>query len=167
MATRTTVEKELNLDEKVTVKNIANWSVGFSRRTDGNGDVIVAPNGQVRLTRNEIIAQVQSNNPLFSGIDGIGSHATLFIDDAATRKELDFDDPETQRKQLVFTESLVRDVFSIKSQQAFEQSFSETFITRAEKYAVIQAIKKLQINDYLKIRFAEKSTGYSIEYTEN
>ena len=32
MATK--VVEELNLEEKVTVKNIANWTVGFRRKTE-------------------------------------------------------------------------------------------------------------------------------------
>ena len=161
MATK--VVEELNLEEKVTVKNIANWAVGFRRKTEMEGDISIAPNGQVRLSRNEIIAQVQTDNKLFSGTDGMGSHATLFIDDEATRKELDFDSEDGKRKQLVFSDELVKNVFAIKSQSAFEKNFQETFFTRAEKYAVIQAIKRLKINDYSKIRFAEKYTEYSVD----
>ena len=156
MATK--VVEELNLEEKVTVKNIANWTVGFRRKTEMEGDISIAPNGQVRLSRNEIIA-----NKLFSGTDGRGSHATLLIDDEATRKELDFDSEDGKSKQLVFSDELVKNVFAIKSQSAFEKTFRETFFTRAEKYAVIQAIKRLKINDYSRIRFAEKYTEYSVD----
>lgn len=161
MATK--VVEELNLEEKVTVKNIANWTVGFRRKTEMEGDISIAPNGQVRLSRNEIIAQVQTDNKLFSGTDGRGSHATLLIDDEATRKELDFDSEDGKSKQLVFSDELVKNVFAIKSQSAFENTFRETFFTRAEKYAVIQAIKRLKINDYSRIRFAEKYTEYSVD----
>lgn len=162
MATTKVVE-EFNLDAKVTVKNIANWTVGFVRLTDGNGDISIAPNGQIRLTRNEIISQVQSGNKLLAGIDGMGSHATLFIDDTPTRVELDFDSEDGKKKQLCFNDELVSKVFSLKTQAAFEKSFVESFVTRAEKYAVIQSIKKLKINDHSKITFAEKYTGYSVE----
>ena len=111
MATK--VVEELNLEEKVTVKNIANWTVGFRRKTEMEGDISIAPNGQVRLSRNEIIAQVQTDNKLFSGTDGRGSHATLLIDDEATRKELDFDSEDGKSKQLVFSDELVKNVFAV------------------------------------------------------
>ena len=71
--------KELNLEEKVTVKNIAGWTVGF-KRIESQGDVTIPKEGTVRLTRSEIIAQTQSGNRLFNGTDDRGSHATLYID---------------------------------------------------------------------------------------
>lgn len=152
------VIKELNLDEKVTVKNIAGWNVGFARRADGYGDVLLAPNGSLRLSRNEIIAQVQSGNKLFTGIDGIGTHATIYINDAATRREVGFDTDEAS--QVVFCNLDIKKLFSIKNKAEFESKFAEAIYTRAEKYAVMEAMKKENINDYAKIRFAESHTGY-------
>ena len=155
MATTKVVE-EFNLDAKVTVKNIANWAVGFVRLTDGNGDISIAPNGQIRLTRNEIISQVQSGNKLLVGIDGMGSHATLFIDDAPTRVELDFDSEDGKKKQLCFNDELVSKVFSLKTQAAFEKSF-EGYQKLAKKYPELiypidgsKSIKEVT-NDVMKI----------------
>ena len=56
---------ELNMDQKVTVRNIAGWPVGF-RRIETQGDVMIPKEGTVRLSRSEIIAQIQSGNRLFS-----------------------------------------------------------------------------------------------------
>ena len=47
--------EELNLEKKVTIKNIAGWEVGF-KRIEGDGDVTLPPNGTSRLSRSEIIA---------------------------------------------------------------------------------------------------------------
>ena len=52
--------KELNLEQKVTVRSIAGWTTGFARRADGIGDITIAPNGSIRLSRNEIIPQTLS-----------------------------------------------------------------------------------------------------------
>lgn len=153
--------KELNLEQKVTVKNIAGWVVGFSRKVDMFGDVVVPPNGSIRLSRNEIIAQVQSGNKLFAGTDGKGSHATLFIDDKLTREEVEFDTSETS--QIIFSENVIKTLFNIKTQKKFEEEFVVAIKTRAEKYAAMSTIKKLSLNDYSKIRFAEKYTGYKLE----
>lgn len=152
---------ELNLDAKVTVKNIADWNVGFARKADGYGDVNIAPNGSIRLSRNEIIAQVQNGNKLFCGTDGNGSHATLYVDDAPTRLELGFD--EANRKQQVFANVNIKNLFAIKSQKEFEASFCNAIYTRAEKYAIISAMKKAGVNDYSKIRFVEQYTGYKYQ----
>lgn len=155
------IQEELNLDVKVTVKSIAPWNVGFARKADGYGDVNIAPHGNVRLSRNEIISQVQNGNKLFAGTDGIGSHATLYIDDAPTRKELGFDDDE--RKQLSFFNVNVKKLFAIKNQDDFEEQFKEQIYTRSEKFAIIESMKKENVNDYSKIRFVEQYTGISYQ----
>lgn len=158
----TNVNEELNLDQKVTVKNIAGWGVGFAR-IDGIGDVTITAEGSTRLSRNEIISQVQNGNRLFTGTDGNGSHATLYIDDAPTRKEIGFDSEDGKDKQVVFNDAAITKVFALKTQSTFEKNLAEIIQTRAEKYAVIQAIKRLKINDYSKIRFVEDYTGFKVQ----
>lgn len=161
MAEKKVTEEPLNLEQKVTVRSIAGWSVGFSR-IDGIGDIAIPPEGRIKLTRSEIIAQTQTDNKLFAGIDGMGSHATLYIDDVATRKELEFESADGKRKQVVLTEDVMKNLFNIKNQSSFETQFAEAVQTRAEKYAAMQIIKKLGLNDYSKIIFAVKHTGYDI-----
>lgn len=155
-AAKNTEPHELNLETKVTLRSIADWNTGFSRKSDGVGDVMIAPKGTVRLSRNEIISQVQSGNKLISGIDGLGNHATLIIEDEDTRKEVGFEN------QIAFSDDLVKKVFDIDKQEAFEEEFQKAFVTRAEKFAVMEAIDRLGINNYKKIRFAESYTGISI-----
>lgn len=156
------VQEELDLEKKVTVKNIAGWNVGFARRVDGIGDVTIAPNGSIKLSRNEIIAQIQNGNKLFSGIDGHGSHATLYIDDAPTRLEVEFDTDGTPQNVLAHVS--IKTLFSGKlSQVEFENKFREAVHTRAEKYAIMEQMRKAGINEYTKIRFAEQYTGYKFQ----
>lgn len=152
---------ELNLEQKVTVKNIAGWKVGFSR-IEGIGDIAITAEGNARLSRGEVISQVQNGNRLFTGVDGNGSHATLFIDDAPTRIEVGFDSEDGKIKQTVFNDEVISKIFAIKTQSAFEKNLREAIKTRAEKYAVIQAIKRLKFNDYSKIRFIEEYTGFKV-----
>ena len=159
--TEVKTDEELNLDQKVTVKSIAGWPTSFIRR-DGIGDIEIAPNGSTRLSRNEIISQVQNSNKLFNGIDGKGSHATLYIDDAPTRKEVDFDSVDGERKQVMLNDETVKKLFSLKTQATFEKNLKEVVKTRAEKYAIIQTIRRLGINDYKKILFTEKHTGFKV-----
>lgn len=153
--------KELNLEEKVTVKNIAGWTVGF-KRIESQGDVTIPKEGTVRLTRSEIIAQTQSGNRLFNGADDRGSHATLYIDDEPTRLEVEFDSIEEKRTQSVLTPELVKKLFDYKTVKSFEDKLKTYVVTRAEKYAIIQIIKKLKLNDFEKIRIVENYTGYKI-----
>ena len=165
----TTVEIEtvdnsepLNLDTKITIRNIAPWGTGF-RRFDMPADVDIVGNGSVRISRGEVMSQVQAGKRLFTGTDGMGSHACLFIDDRPTRVELGFEEADGSRKQLVFSDDLVKEVFSIKNNKQFEEKFKECFITRAEHKAVISAIKKLGLNDFDKIRFVENYTNYKVQ----
>lgn len=152
-------DEELNLDAKVTIRNLAGWKVTFARLHDGFGDVVIAENGQQRLTRNEVQAQINSGNKLFVGTDGNGSHATLYIEDAPTRKMVGFED--TDRPQFVFTDDTVKKMFRM-SDADFEKNLPVFITTRAEKYALIEAIKRLGFNDYRKIVIASDYTGYKI-----
>ena len=149
----------LNLDEKVTVRNLANWDVGFTRKHDGTGDITIVAGGQQRLSRNEIQAQVNNQNKLFSGTDGVGSHASVYIEDEATRYLLGFEDES--HKQLVFSDELVKELFDMKFEN-YKSALPEYISTRAEKYAFKEAINRLGLNDYRKIMFASEYTGYKI-----
>lgn len=152
-------KKPLDLDEKVTVKSISVNQVDFPRKADGvGGSVTIMPMGKVRLSRNEIIAQINDNNNLLAGVDRKGSHATLYIDDAPTRIELGFESEDGTVKQAIFSDELLQDLFAIKNQEDFENAFKKAIVTRAEKSAVMPAIQRLGLNDYYKIRFAEKYT---------
>lgn len=162
MAKATTTEntkKELNLDAKVTVRSISTWPIGFPRRSDGNGTtsgVSFQPLGIARLSRNEIIAQVQSGNVLFTGTDGQGNHASLIIEDAPTRVEIGFESDDGTEKQFVLTAERIKEIFDIRNQQEFERRIQECIVTRDEKEYVIHLIRELNLNDYSKIRYIEK-----------
>lgn len=153
------LEETINLDAKVTIKNLAGWDVGFARLQDGVGDVKIVANGQQRLSRNEIAAQINNGNKLFVGTDGMGSHATLYIADAETRKWVEFENKK--RKQMVFTDSVAKDLFKM-SQADFEENLPKYILTRAEKYAFMEAIKRLNLNDHSKIVYSSKYTGFNI-----
>lgn len=160
--TTANTKEELNLDTKVTVRNIAGWIVGFARRDGYGGDISIVPNGSVRLSRGEIIAQVQSGNRLFTGTDGKGSHATLFIEDAPTRIEVEFESEDGKIKQDIFSDEKIKALFA-ENLIKFKTDFKAAICTRAEKYAVIETIKRLKINDFDKIRFVEEYTGYKMQ----
>lgn len=153
--------KELNLEEKISIKSIAGWTTGF-QRIESTGDVTIPKNGKVRLPRSEVISQVQSGNKLFTGTDGKGSHATLYIDDEPTRLEVEFDSKEENRVQLVLTPDVVEKMFSYKTIKTFKEKLEKVVVTRAEKYALTQIINKLKLNDHEKIRIVENYTGYKI-----
>lgn len=154
-------EKELNLEQKVTVRSIAPWTTGF-QRVETIGDVTIPANGSVRLSRSEIIAQVQNGNVLFTGVDSRGSHATLYIEDEPTRIEVDFDIKEEKITQKVITVDAVKKLFEYKTLKTFEEKLKELILTRAEKHAIANIIRKEKINDHEKVKLVENYTGVSI-----
>ena len=153
------VEEDFNLEKKVTVRSIAEWTTGF-QRIETNGDVTIPPNGTVRLSRGEIISQVQNGNLLFTGIDGQGSHATLYIEDKPTRIEADFETETSQ--QNVINKEHIDNLFNIKSMKDFESTLHSMVVTRAEKYAIMEFIRKGNFNDYNKVRAVENYTKLQV-----
>ena len=148
--------EEIRMEDKITLTSIAPWHTGFARILTV-GDVAIAPHGVVRLSREEVLAQGQSGNKLITGIDGMGSHATLYIEDEWTRKELGFDTDE--KKQTVINKKLVKDMFDKKTLPAFKKAVEENIVTRAEKFSLLSIIKTLKINEYDKIAFCEEYCG--------
>ena len=148
--------EEIRMEDKITVTSIAPWATGF-RRILTVGDVSIAPNGTIRLSREEVLAQGQSNNKLITGIDGMGSHATLYIEDAWTRAELGFDTEDS--KQVVVDKKLVKEIFDKKTLPAFKKAVEENIVTRAEKFSLLNMIKVLKINEYDKVAFCEEYCG--------
>lgn len=151
--------EEIRMEDKITITSIAPWHTGFARILTV-GDVAIAPHGVVRLSREEVLAQGQSGNKLIAGIDGMGSHATLYIEDEWTRKELGFDTDE--KKQTVINKKLVKDMFDKKTLPAFKKAVEENIVTRAEKFSLLSIIKTLKINEYDKIAFCEEYCGAKV-----
>ena len=153
------MEKELNFNQKVEVKNIAPWDVAFRAKVKPS-DVLVKANSSTFLTAEEIIAQVQNDNRLFKGVDEIGSHATLIIDNADVREYLGFD--EEDRKQNVLTYEKIKEWFKIKRLDSFMATIEANVKTRAEKKFLIKAIDDLDLDSYKKIDFCHKYCRGSI-----
>lgn len=148
--------EEIRLDKKVTVRSIASWTTGASRKTSV-GDITVPAMGSVLLSREEIIAQGQNGNTLLTGIDGVGSHAEWYIEDEYTRNELSFD--VDNRKQEFLTVDTIKKIFDLKTKKSFEDNIKKSVVTRAEKYYLLHTIKNLGFNDYSKIAFCEEYCG--------
>ena len=156
-------QEKLNLEEKVTVRNLAGWTVGFARLAEMHGDVSIPPEGTVRLSRNEIIMQTHNGNRLFTVTDTRGSHATIYIEDKATRVEVDFESEDGKVKQDILTDEKVKYLFSLKTDKSFEENLKKSVITPAEKYAIVKIIKKLKIDNYSKMKIVENYTGYKFD----
>ena len=154
-----TETEEIRLDKKVTVRSIASWTTGSTRKTSV-GDITIPAMGSVLLSREEIIAQGQNGNTLLTGIDGVGSHAEWYIEDEYTRSELSFDVED--KKQEFLTEDTIKKIFDLKTKKSFEDNIKKCVVTRAEKIYLLHIIKTLCLNDYSKIAFCEEHCGHRV-----
>lgn len=152
----------LNMDEKIPVKNLCNWQLGF-KRIESIGDVLIPAKVTIRLPRGEVISQCQAGNRLFVGTDTFGSHARVFIDDLDTRVEVGFEKPENKKGQMVLTEDKIQSLYELKTLSTFKKNVEECVKTQAEKSLFAEYAKKLKVNDYDKIRFVEEHTGFKID----
>lgn len=151
--------EEIRLDKKVVVRSIAPWTTGSTRKISV-GDITIPALGTVLLSREEIIAQGQNGNTLLTGIDGLGSHATWYIEDDYTRNELSFD--IEGKKQQFLTQDTIKKFFDLKTQKSFEENIRKNVVTRAEKFYLLNTIKNLKLNDYAKNAFCEDYCGRRI-----
>lgn len=145
--------KPLNMEEKITLKNLANWMVGFNK-IETNGEVNIKAGGSIRVTRAEVISQFENGNKLLRG-DGDGTHATIYIDDIATRNYLDITSE-------IIDKNMVKKIFEIKGLEDFRQEIKKTFTTQAEKVLLIKLIRECGFNDFNKIRECETLCGMSV-----
>ena len=147
---------ETRMKEKVKVTNLAPWPVYFSRKLT-NGDVKVPANGTVPLDRMEAEAQLYECNRLLVGLDGYGAHAHLIIDDAELKAQ--FGIPEEQR---VLSDEVLDKVFDLKSMSAFTKKVDELVVMDYERHRLIDYIQRKKVNDFAKVRYAEKVAGVTV-----
>ena len=152
--TETIDVSNINFEQKITIRNLADWNVGFVK-IDTTGDVVIAPHGTTRISRAEVISQIENSNKLFIGT-GEGNHATIYIDDEATRKYVEFDN------QQILTLDTVRKLFKIVSLSKFKSELKNLVVTRAEKFALIKFIKDLKIDSHSQIKACEEHCGVTL-----
>lgn len=150
----------LNMSENIKIKNLTSFPVGF-RRINGQGEVNIPPLTTIICDRAEVISQVQSGSILFCGENYDSAHAYIYIDDKDTRIYAGLETEEVA--QTVISEDKVKAAFALKTNKAFEKAIDELAVTFSEKKFLVETIKKLEINDYNKIKLVEKHTGLKVE----
>lgn len=148
-----TETKPLSMEEKITLKNLANWMVGFNK-IESNGEVNINAGGSIRVSRAEVISQYENGNKLLRG-DGDGTHATIYIDDKATRDYLDITSELIDKNK-------VKKIFAINGLDDFRNEIYKTFTTQAEKVLLIKLIRECEFNDFNKIRECEALCGMTV-----
>lgn len=154
---------EMNLDEKIVLKNLCEWDL-FFKRVETGGEVKVPKKGVTRLSRGEVQAQVYANNTMIAGLDGLGSHAKIYIDDKATRVMLGFEREDSKKEQDVVTPERIQKILAYKTQKTFEEKIQEEIKLDSEKLLLVEEAKRQKLNDYEKIQFIEDYTGFKFDY---
>ncbi|AVB11820.1 hypothetical protein P8818_14110 [Bacillus velezensis] len=151
-----------NLDKKIAIKNLCPWDLYF-RKIDTHGDFRLPANEIRQITAGEVQSQVYDNTSLFTGTDGQGTHAKIYIDDKETRVHLGFETDDKDDKQEVVTVERIKQILGYKTQKAFEENVQKEILLESEKAQLFDVTKKEKINDYAKIKFIEEYTGFKFD----
>ena len=90
------------------------------------------------LSEEEVLAQIQTGNVMFTGTDGMGNHARIQIVDEAKRKELfGLGDAEVSTPILLNEES-VKELLAIRSKAKFNEQLEAMVKTDAEKRMLVE-----------------------------
>lgn len=148
-----------DLEKRVTIRNIADWDLGIILQNEV-GEKKLTRNGTLRLSRSEIMSQINNGNKSISGFDGKGTHACIYIEDAPTRRWLGFESAGCPQK--IFTDDVAKKLFAM-SQSEFEEKLPKYIATRAEGFALRDAVKRLKFNDFRKMRVIANRIGIPLE----
>ena len=146
------------MDGKSLVKNLCSWNLDFPLR-NSVGDGFILAGSTKEFFNSEIYAQHTSNNVLFCGLDGEGSHARVYIENEEMRKHLGYDSEDGKTKQKILTDEKCEEILGYKTKKAFENAVTDAVVTEPEKLKIIAYAKKKKLNDYDKIAFIEDHTG--------
>ena len=142
--------------DKVSIVNLTPWPQGF-KRINTVGHISIPAYGRINIETEEVVSQCYAKNNQFTGEDERGSHARIYIEDPAIRKEFEFDTETT--KQKVLTDDKLAKLFEYKRMGDFEKSMKDLVVIHAERFVLVEYIKKHKINDYEKIKAVERFTG--------
>ncbi len=127
----------------VLVNNLCSWPLSFHRLA-GQGDIEIPGNARnfPLLSEEEVLAQIQTGNVMFTGTDGMGNHARIQIVDEGKRKELfGLGDTETVDPVLLNEES-VKELLAIRTKAKFNEKLEAMVKTDAEKKMLVELASK-------------------------
>lgn len=129
----------------VLINNLCNWPLYMPRRTGvvyGSGSGITVPaNAQnfPLLTFDEVQAQIQWGNKMFTGTDGQGSHARIQIVNDDIRKQLfQLDGVDEVAPPVLLDGDTVKALLAIRGKAKFKERLAELVQTSAEKKMLVE-----------------------------
>lgn len=122
----------------VLVNNLCSWPLYFNR-AEGHGSFMIPANakGFPLLSMDEIKTQIQMNNPLFVGTDGMGSHARIqFVNDAERREAFGLGE-EIKQEPIILNDASIKELLAIKTKTKFKDKLNQLVHTEAEKRMLV------------------------------
>ena len=123
----------------VLVNNLCSWPLSFWRKA-GQGDIEIPANARnyPLLSYEEVLAQIQTGNVMFVGIDGMGGHARIQIVNEEQRKQLfGLDGVDVPDPSVLNVES-VKALLAIKTKGKFHEQLESMVKTNAEKKMLVE-----------------------------
>lgn len=123
----------------VLVNNLCSWPLYFNR-AEGHGSFMIPANakGFPLLSMDEIKTQIQMNNPLFVGTDGMGSHARIqFVNDAERREAFGLGE-EVKQEPIILNDASIKELLAIKTKTKFKDKLNQLVHTEAEKRMLVE-----------------------------
>lgn len=123
----------------VLVNNLCSWPLYFNR-AEGHGSFMIPANakGFPLLSMDEIKTQIQMNNPLFVGTDGMGSHARIqFVNDAERREAFGLGE-EVKQEPIILNDVSIKELLAIKTKTKFKEKLNQLVHTEAEKRMLVE-----------------------------
>lgn len=130
-------------NNNVLVNNLCAWPLSFWRKA-GQGDVEIPANAKnwPLLSFEEVQAQIQTGNRMFTGTDGMGNHARIQIVDDEQRKQLfGLESVETEEPALLNLDA-VKALLAIRTKAKFHEQLQAMVTTDAEKKMLVDLAKQ-------------------------
>lgn len=130
-------------NNNVLVNNLCAWPLSFWRKA-GQGDIEIPANARnyPLLSFDEVLAQIQTGNRMFTGTDGMGNHARIQIVDDEQRKRLfGMESVETDAPTLLDLDA-VKALLNIRTKKKFNEQLQAMVTTAAEKKMLVELAKQ-------------------------
>ena len=133
----------MTANNNVLVNNLCSWPLSFWRKA-GQGDIEIPANAKnyPLLSFEEVLAQIQTGNKMFTGTDGMGNHARIQIVNDEQRKQLfGLESVETEDPTLLNLEA-VKALLAIRTKAKFNEQLQAMVKTDAEKKRLVELAKQ-------------------------
>lgn len=132
----------------VLVNNLCGWPLYF-KRIAGVGDITIPPNAKKfpLLSFEEVQAQIQVGNVLFTGTNGMGDHARIQIVDDEQRKQLfGIENVEVEAPSVLDLDA-VKALLAMRSKAKFDERLKSIAQTDAEKRMLVGLAEQAGASD--------------------